>query len=121
MKYRIQIFFLSHGPLCRNCQTEQAAQYPPSKRVEEADDARLLQGSCNDWYLSVENGETIPIMEAPYADSDSSGASTTERDFFLGFVSKEQEQLCIAIEEWKLDLTAEGGLAIYVKTTKKVW
>ncbi|KAH7446376.1 hypothetical protein KP509_01G053100 [Ceratopteris richardii] len=38
----------------------------------------------------------------------------------LGIFGEDQE-LCVAIEEWKLDLTTDLSLGIFAKTTKQVW
>lgn len=126
----------------KNLFNEQAVQSPLARRLTDAtigsgrpdqDDVKALWRHCAplvdlpknssvyDWHVLVENGETVPITEVPYAESSLCSVSTHATFILSGVLGKEQEQLCVSIQEWKLGLTADCSLAIYAKTPTQVW
>ncbi|KAI5063489.1 hypothetical protein GOP47_0022036 [Adiantum capillus-veneris] len=74
-----------------------------------------------DWHVSAENSETVPITEVPYTELSLYSAFAHTSFVLSGVLSKEQEQLCVSIQEWKVDLTADCSLAIFAKVTNQVW
>ncbi|MCO5594277.1 hypothetical protein L7F22_048305 [Adiantum nelumboides] len=127
--------------LCTDLHNEHAVQSPPvigaleakTATTEPRQDVKSSKKICYplvdlskdllvyDWHVSAENGETVPITEVPYAELTLSDASTHTSFVLSGVLGKEQEQLCIPIQEWKLNLTADFSLAIFAKTANQVW
>lgn len=73
------------------------------------------------WYIVDKDRNYVPITDIPYTGLEIPIASNSKEIWLSGQASLEQERIDKKVDEWKLELTVEGRLAIYIRTAGKVW